>query len=58
MFDAAVTFEDRETVHRIIVGKEYYEDFGLAAQDVVAMTFSFLLVNRVPRQTEGAPQGT
>ncbi|KAK9840654.1 hypothetical protein WJX81_007501 [Elliptochloris bilobata] len=53
MFDAAVTFEDRETVHRVIVGREYYDDFGMEAQDVVAMAFSFLLAHRVPRQTEG-----
>lgn len=56
MFDAAVTFEDRETVHRVIVGREYYEDFGLEAQEVVAMAFRFLLARRVPRQTEGAQQ--
>ena len=55
MFDAAVTFEDRETVHRVIVGREYYEDFGMEAQEVVAMAFRFLLARRVPRQTEGAP---
>ena len=56
MFDAAVTFEDRETAHRIIVGREYYEDFGLEAQEVVAMALRFLLARRVPRQTEGAPR--
>ena len=55
MFDAAVTFEDRETAHRVIVGREYYEDFGLEAQEVVAMAIRFLLARRVPRQTEGAP---
>jgi hypothetical protein len=55
MIDAAVTFEDRETTHRVIIGREYYEDFGLEAQEVVAMVFRFLLARRVPRQTEGAP---
>ncbi|CAL8471625.1 g11167 [Coccomyxa elongata] len=53
MFDVDVTFEDRETRHRVIIGKEYYEEFGLEPEDVLAMTFSFLLRKKTPRQTEG-----
>lgn len=56
MFDVDVTFEDRETRHRVIIGKEYYEEFGLEPEDVLAMTFSFLLRKKTPRQTEGASQ--
>lgn len=56
MFDVDVTFEDRETRHRVIIGKEYYEEFGLKPEDVLAMTFSFLLRKKTPRQTEGASQ--
>ncbi len=56
MFDVDVTFEDRETRHRVIIGKEYYEEFGLDPEDVLAMTFSFLLRKKTPRQTEGVLQ--
>ena len=55
MIDLNVTFEDKETNHRVIVGREYYEDFGLTPEDVLALTFAFLLRKKVPRQTEGAP---
>lgn len=53
MFDVNVTFEDRETKHRVIVGKEYYEDFDLEPEQILVMTFSFLLRKKTPRQTEG-----
>lgn len=53
MFDVAVTFEDRETTHRVIVGKEYYEDFEMEPEEILEMTFSFLLRKKTPRQTEG-----
>ncbi len=54
MFDVNVTFEDRETTHRVIVGKEYYEEFDLDPEEVLVMTFQFLLKKKTPRQTEGA----
>ena len=50
-----MTFEEKETVHRVIVGKEYYEPFGVQAETVVGRALSFLVKKRVPRQTEGAP---
>ena len=54
MFDLNVTFENRETTHRVIVGKEYYSEVDLEPEEVLAMTFAFLLRYKVPRQTEGA----
>ena len=53
MFDLNVTFENRDTTHRVIVGKEYYEDFDMEPEEVIAMTFAFLLRYKAPRQTEG-----
>jgi hypothetical protein len=53
MFDVRVTFADKETSHRVIVGREYSEGAGLAPEDVVERIFAFLLRKRVPRQTEG-----
>lgn len=53
MFDLNVTFENKETKHRVIMGKEYYEAVDLEAEEVLAMTFAFLLRYKVPRQTEG-----
>lgn len=49
-----MTFEEKETVHRVIVGREYYEPFGVEAQEVVGRALAFLVKKRVPRQTEGA----
>ena len=53
MFALNVTFENKETTHRVIVGKEYYEEVDLEPEEVLAMTFAFLLRYKVPRQTEG-----
>lgn len=53
MFDLNVTFENKETKHRVIVGKEYSEAVDLEPEEVLAMTFAFLLRYKVPRQTEG-----
>jgi hypothetical protein len=52
-FDVQVTFEQKQTTHRVIVGKEYYEDFGLEPEQVVEMVFTFLLQKNITRQTEG-----
>ena len=57
MFDLNVTFENKETKHRVIMGKEYYEAVDLEAEEVLAMTFAFLLRYKVPRQTEGVSRG-
>ncbi len=53
MYDLTITYEEQETRHRIILGKEYYEDFGLEPEHVVAMAFTFLLQKKEPRHTEG-----
>ena len=54
MYDLTITYEDQETRHRIILGKEYYEDFDIEPEHVVAMVFTFLLQKKEPRHTEGA----
>lgn len=53
MYDLTITYEEQETRHRIILGKEYYEQFGLDPEHVVAMAFTFLLQKKEPRHTEG-----
>ena len=53
MYDLTITYEEQETRHRIILGREYYEDFGLEPEHVVAMAFTFLLQKKEPRHTEG-----
>jgi hypothetical protein len=53
MFDVRVTYQDRESVHRIIVGKDYYEAQGLEPEEVVIRVFGFLLGKKIPRHTEG-----
>lgn len=57
MYDLTITYEEQETRHRIILGKEYYEDFDMEPEHVVAMVFTFLLQKKEPRHTEGAPTG-
>lgn len=54
MYDLTITYEEQETRHRIILGREYYEDFGMEPEHVVAMVFTFLLQKKEPRHTEGA----
>ena len=49
-----MTYEEKETVHRVIVGREYYEPFGIEAQEVVGRALAFLVKKGVPPQTEGA----
>ena len=41
-------------MHRVIVGHEYYEPFGLEPQEVVARAITHLIRKKVARQTEGA----
>lgn len=53
MYDVAITFQDKETQHRVIVGRDYYEPQGVDPQTTVERVFAFLLKNKVPRQTEG-----
>lgn len=53
MFDVRVTANDRESTHRVIVGKDYYEGQGVDAEGVIERVFSFLLAKDVHRQTEG-----
>lgn len=53
MYDLTITYEEQETRHRIILGKEYYEAFSLEPEHVVAMAFTFLLQKKEPRHTEG-----
>ena len=48
-----VTYEERETPHRVIIGKEYYEDFQLQPEQVLDRAFAYLLAKKVQRQTEG-----
>lgn len=53
MFDLKVIHEERETKHRVIVGREYYEDLDLQPEQVLDRAFAFLLSKKVARQTEG-----
>lgn len=46
--------QDKETFHRVIVGRDFYEPQGIEPQATVQRTIAFLLKNKVPRQTEGA----
>lgn len=53
MLDIKVTCQDRETTHRVIVSKAYYEPQGITPERAVEAVFAFLLRHKVPRQTEG-----
>ena len=53
MFDVRVTFQEKESTHRVIVGKDYYAPQGLDAEGVVERVFAFLLRKQIPRRTEG-----
>jgi hypothetical protein len=53
MFDLRLTAFERETTHRVIVGKDYYEKQGIEPEEVIERVFSYLLAKEVPRQTDG-----
>ncbi|KAG2491838.1 hypothetical protein HYH03_009794 [Edaphochlamys debaryana] len=53
MMDVSVLFDGRETNHRIIVGAEYYEPYGLAPEAAVEAGLALLLRAKVARATEG-----
>ena len=51
-----VTFDDRETTHRVICGSAFYESMGLEPETIIERVFAFLLAKKIPRRTEGGPQ--
>jgi len=53
MFDVRVTFQEKESIHRVIVGLDYYEKQGIEAELVVERVFAFLLRKNIPRRTDG-----
>lgn len=53
MCDISVTHDNVETRHRVIIGKNYYEPYGGEPEQVVEVSFSFILSKKIPRQTEG-----
>ncbi|KAL6778629.1 hypothetical protein ACKKBF_B15510 [Auxenochlorella protothecoides x Auxenochlorella symbiontica] len=53
LYDITVTCQDKESVHRVIIGKDYYEPYGLAPEVTLDRTMGFMLSIRQPRHTEG-----
>ena len=53
MFDLRWTAGDRETTHRVIVGRDYYRKDGIEPEDVIERVFAYLLAKGVQRQTDG-----
>ncbi|CAI5952780.1 unnamed protein product [Closterium sp. NIES-65] len=53
MYDLYVTKDDKETRHRIVLGRVYSEAVNLPEDAVIARIIAFLLYKRIPRQTEG-----
>lgn len=53
MYDVAVTYDDKETRHRIIVGKLFSEAADMAEDDFLEVVVAFLLHKQIPRHTEG-----
>lgn len=53
MMDVTVNFDHYETQHRVIVGKAYYEPYGIDPKLAIECAFSLLLQKKVERHTEG-----
>ncbi len=51
--DVEILHDHRSTEHRVILGREYYESYGLQPQDSAAVIFELLLQKKVVRQNEG-----
>lgn len=53
MMDVSVLFDGRETNHRVIVGKHYYEPYDISPEAAVEVGLALLLRAKVARSTEG-----
>ncbi|CAI7810492.1 unnamed protein product [Closterium sp. NIES-54] len=53
MYDIYVTKDDKETRHRIVLGRVYSEAVNLPEDAVISRIIAFLLHKKIPRQTEG-----
>lgn len=53
MMDVSVVYDNQETQHRIIIGKEYYEPEHVEPEHVIEAALSLLMEKKVPRHTEG-----
>ncbi|GFR47804.1 hypothetical protein Agub_g9580 [Astrephomene gubernaculifera] len=51
--DVSVLFDGRETHHRVIVGKQYYEPYGIPPEAAVEAGLALLLRAKVARSTDG-----
>lgn len=56
--DVVMSADERETKHRIVVGKQYYEPLNLEPQPVVTAALAALMRARAPRATEGQILGS
>ena len=45
--------QERETRHRVIVSKDYYEPHGVPPERAVEAAFAFIIRNKLTRQTQG-----
>ncbi|KAF8065577.1 hypothetical protein HT031_003178 [Scenedesmus sp. PABB004] len=53
LFDVKLSFDHMDTKHRVIVGRQYYEPYGLPPEAPVEAALSLLLGLKLPRHSEG-----
>ncbi|KAH9299748.1 hypothetical protein KI387_031430 [Taxus chinensis] len=53
MYDVAVTYDDKETKHRIIVGQLFPDAVEMVEDNFLERVIGFLLHKQIPRHTEG-----
>ncbi len=51
--DVVVSMDGKETKHRVVVGRDYYNAEGATPEQVVEAAMSLLLSLKVSRHTEG-----
>ncbi|KAI8462566.1 MAG: hypothetical protein J3K34DRAFT_499650 [Monoraphidium minutum] len=55
LFDTVLNYDNQETRHRVVVGKEYYEPAGIEPEVPVEAALATILAQKVPRtRTPGA----
>lgn len=57
MFDVHITKDEKETRHRVVMGRIYPDAVGMVEEDFLERMFGFLLWKKLPRQTEGVLAG-
>lgn len=53
MMDVVVTYDEKNTQHRVILGRDYYDAVGVSPDEFTVEMFRWLVAHKAPLHTEG-----